>query len=275
MTLNYALFPLIGKERELPIYNVSIGINICQYHVTRPEGYWYDQFIYSTHGSGTLIADNKTIHISPNTVFFLPRNMPHEYYSESADWDTRWLTPSGAALDRLFSLLGFQGLTLLPLRDVTPLDAILERMHNLIVSDRISGNFYASAYVYEFLMELHRLSHETQAQSGSSANLRLLPVIEYIDLHFTENITLNTLSSMIKVTPQHLCRMFRDSLGMRPLEYVSQKRIRAAQDYLASTSKPISEISVLCGYDNMNYFYRMFRKYVGVTPAAYRLNVQY
>lgn len=272
--MKYALFPVLAKERELPLFNVSIGVNEYQYHVVRPEGYWYDQFIYSSHGSGMLIAEGKTTKILPNTVFFLPRNVPHEYYSLTYDWDTRWLTPSGFALDPLLTQLGLTGVSVLPVRDVSSLDSILERMRGLLFSNRVSGNYYASAYVYEFIMELHRLTHESAQKTGTSSSLKLVPVIEYIDQHFASNITLEELSAIIQVTPQHLCRMFRDNLGMRPLEYISQKRVRAAQDFLAGSNQSIAEIAALCGYDNMNYFYRMFRKYTGVTPGAYRLSLQ-
>ncbi|MBQ9119907.1 MAG: AraC family transcriptional regulator [Lachnospiraceae bacterium] len=271
--MKYALFPVLGKERELPLFNVSIGVNEYQYHVVRPEGYWYDQFIYSAHGTGMLIVDGKSTKITPNTVFFLPRNTPHEYYSLTADWDTRWLTPAGFALDTLLAQLGFHGVTLMTVRDISTLDAILERMRGLLFSNRVSGNYYASAYVYEFIMELHRLTHESSQKTNTSSSTRLLPIIEYIDLHFADTITLEDLSAIIQVTPQHLCRLFRDNLGMRPLEYISQKRVRAAQDYLASSELSIAEIATHCGYDNMNYFYRMFRKYTGITPGAYRTSL--
>lgn len=271
--MRYALFPVLGKERELPLFNVSIGLNEKQYHVIRPEGYWLDQFIYSSHGSGILITEGKTYKIMPNTVFFLPRNVPHEYYSLTEDWDTRWLTPSGYALDRLLSQMGLTNATLFVLRDVSTLDAILERMRGILFSDRVTGNYYASAFVYEFIIELDRLLHQAPLKTNHFTGTRLLPVIEYIDLHFADSFTLEDLSELIQVTPQHLCRLFRENMGLRPLEYVTQKRIRAAQEYLSGSQYSIAEISVLCGYDNVNYFYRMFRKYTGSTPAAYRLSL--
>lgn len=271
--MKYAIFPVLGKERELPLFNVSFGINEQQYHVDRPEGYWLDQFIYSSHGSGILITEGKSYKIMPHTVFFLPRNIPHEYYSLTEPWDTRWLTPSGYALDRLLAQLGLTGTTLIPLKDISSLDAILDRMHTILYTDKVSGNYYASVHVYEFIMELDRLIHESSQKSVSTASIRLLPVVEYINQNYACSITLEQLSDLIHVTPQHLCRLFREHIGLRPLEYMTQKRIHAAQEYLAESDYSIAEIAQLCGYDNMNYFYRMFRKYTRSTPAAYRLSV--
>ncbi len=270
--MKYALFPVIGKERELPFFNVSIGLNESQYHITRPEGHWLDQFLYSGHGSGILHTEGKTFKIQPNTVFFVPRCVPHEYYETSENWDTRWLTLSGYALDRLLAQLDFKTATLLSVHDIAPLDVILSRMRNLICTDRVSGNYYASAYTYEFIMEVDRLAH-TALQNTASVATRLLPVIEYIDANFSLPLTLNELSEIIHVTPQHLCRLFHGNLGLRPLEYITQKRIHAAQEYLSANNYSIPEIAVLCGYDNINYFYRMFRKYTGCTPTAYRQSI--
>ena len=271
--MKYSLFPVIGKERELPFFNVSIGFNESQYHVTRPEGHWLDQFLYSSHGSGILLTEGKTFKIQPNTVFFLPRCVPHEYYETSENWDTRWITLSGYALDRLLAQMGFKGATVLPVENITPLDTILSRMRNLICTDRVYGNYHASAYTYEFIMEIDCLAHTAPQNTASSVAARLLPVIEYIDANFCSPLTLNELSEIIHVTPQHLCRLFHNNLGLRPLEYITQKRIHAAQEHLCGSNYSIAEIAALCGYDNIHYFYRMFHKYTGCTPAAYRQSI--
>lgn len=66
------------------------------------------------------------------------------------------------------------------------------------------------------------------------------------------------------------CRFFKSQVHMTLIEYINYYRIGAACDQLLSGSEPVSSIATGCGYSNISYFNRMFRKYMHCTPKEYR-----
>ena len=102
----FADYPILGNEKSLPLYLQNMGQQHCQDHLIRPEGYHYDQILYCTKGSGTLIFENKAIPIPHDTAIFIPAETPHEYYPEEDIWDIHWIVPCGyAAKDILTQFL--------------------------------------------------------------------------------------------------------------------------------------------------------------------------
>ena len=78
------------------------------------------------------------------------------------------------------------------------------------------------------------------------------------------------LCEQLHVSPQHLCRMFRECLNTRPMAFVTQVRLRHACELLAHSSLTVSEISEHVGFHNLNYFCKEFKRYTGSTPTSYR-----
>lgn len=67
---------------------------------------------------------------------------------------------------------------------------------------------------------------------------------------------------------------FKKAIGMSPIEYLNEYRIRQAVRLLKDSSLPVTEICLDCGYNNMGNFLREFRKYTGTTPLQYRKHSQ-
>ena len=72
------------------------------------------------------------------------------------------------------------------------------------------------------------------------------------------------------VTPQHLCRVFREAMRMRPGEYLTQRRIQAARALIRTEELPLSEIAQRVGFSSAGYFSTVFRRWVGMSPGEYR-----
>jgi AraC-like DNA-binding protein len=270
----YYLYPVIGKERELPVYLTSVGKNDYQYHVNRKEGYYLHQFLYCEHGEGVLKVEGSTYLITPKTAFFLPAHVPHEYYTTGALWDTRWVAADGYALDSMLKSMNLEHASVFHIVDISPLDSILDRMRSAIMADDIFGNFSASGILYEFLTTFYQLSSEAFSDKSKRTASKLLPVIEYIKKHYNSMITMEDLCETISVSPQYLCRLFKNQLNSRPMEYVCQIRIQEAKKLLTNTSFPIGTIALQCGFENVNYFNKIFRKIENTTPGQYRFSIR-
>ena len=94
--------------------------------------------------------------------------------------------------------------------------------------------------------------------------------VTYIHSHYNETISVSQLADMENMSEPHYRACFRDSMGMSPIEYITDVRIRSAVQFLEETDKKLSEIARLCGYNDMYYFIRVFKKKTGLTPGKYR-----
>lgn len=73
------------------------------------------------------------------------------------------------------------------------------------------------------------------------------------------------------MSPKYFCRYFLALTGNRPLEYVNRYRIELAAERLGTKGESINEIAFDCGFKNPGYFARLFKRYKGLSPSAYRI----
>ncbi|MEC5127749.1 AraC family transcriptional regulator [Verrucomicrobiales bacterium BCK34] len=98
----------------------------------------------------------------------------------------------------------------------------------------------------------------------------LQKAIEYIDNHFTSEVTAAKLADLAGLSVPHFNRLFRRVLRLSPMEYVLSLRIQEAQRLLATTPSTMSEIGAATGFYDQSHFTKRFRKITGMTPLAYR-----
>lgn len=96
------------------------------------------------------------------------------------------------------------------------------------------------------------------------------PALEYIAVHFRENITVAQLADVSHMSKSYFMSCFKKAVGSTAIEYLAQLRINAACEALVSTKKNISEIAFNCGYSNLSNFNRQFKKITGCLPKKYR-----
>ena len=95
-------------------------------------------------------------------------------------------------------------------------------------------------------------------------------VLDYIEVHYTENLTLKNLGERFYVNSSYLGYLFKKERGLLFNDYVNQCRISYVSDLLENTSLRIYEIMEKAGIRDAHYFARMFKKYKGMTPTEYR-----
>ena len=100
--------------------------------------------------------------------------------------------------------------------------------------------------------------------------MRLRSVIEYITEHYDEKIYIETLADMVAISPDYFTKMFKDSIGKTPIDYINGVRVNHSLRLLAMTDTPINEIADKIGFSNPNYFHKIFKQYMQTSPLAYR-----
>ena len=111
--------------------------------------------------------------------------------------------------------------------------------------------------------------------SGSLSNADALcrRIVSYIDQHYMEyDLSVSTMSRELHYTASYICTVFRKEYGQTIHSYINQQRLYHARVLLRNTSLPVSRIAEMTGYENENYFSRMFKSDAGVSPLRYRRN---
>lgn len=93
-------------------------------------------------------------------------------------------------------------------------------------------------------------------------------IIEYINEHYAEKISLSTLSENFFVTSSHIARLFKQHLGESTVSYINRIRIEKSEKLLRQ-GVSIKDAAEKVGFDSLNNYYKYFNKYIGMTPAAF------
>ena len=99
-------------------------------------------------------------------------------------------------------------------------------------------------------------------------------VLEYVNEHYCEDITMTELSAVTGLSPDYMARRFKAVMYMSPSEYVRKFRIAKAMEFLCNTSLSIAEIAAQTGFSDVSLFSRVFKTAVGLPPASYRKNLR-
>lgn len=95
-------------------------------------------------------------------------------------------------------------------------------------------------------------------------------LLEYIDAHLADPMTLDELADAASLSPYHLIRSFKAEMGVTPFRWVLQQRVERARRLLEITDLPLATIAYACGFSSQSHFSTSFKQVVGATPAVYR-----
>jgi AraC-like DNA-binding protein len=102
-------------------------------------------------------------------------------------------------------------------------------------------------------------------------NSAIYSITEYIRENITANISLKELSDKACMSTTSFYRYFKKELGMSPIEFILNEKIKQAKKLLKNPGIQINEVCFMAGFDDCNYFIRLFKKYEGITPKQYQL----
>ena len=201
-----------------------------------------------------LAVDNSYIR---DTVHYL-----NDYYNSPGDEKSSW--------ELHFDQYHFNNDT-----DVT---GLIDKLIRICTSSDNAKNIYADLNLKELLIRILQSQHlhneaEGAARNGNSSRLHF--VLQYIHDHLTERIPVDTLSKKVYLSRNIFFRWFREQFGITPLEYITRERIKLARHLLADEKNTVGQVSMQCGFSDLNYFVRTFKKTEGLTPGAYREAIRF
>jgi AraC-like DNA-binding protein len=157
---------------------------------------------------------------------------------------------------------------------ITPID--FEKIHILI--DLMLSEYQTKADGWQTLLEssfmtlvvmLSRL-YSFDNNSEKIDIINIAKSISYIENNYTEDISIDVLAEISHYSPRHYTRIFSENYHTTPLNYIISLRIKRACSLLKKSRLPISDIAFQCGFGDNNYFSRIFKKRIGLTPKQFR-----
>jgi AraC-like DNA-binding protein len=125
-----------------------------------------------------------------------------------------------------------------------------------------------------YLKELTRLMVDeycslVRTMSGISYSHSVKKAADYIDLNIDRQLTVKEIAVHVHINPSHLSRKFKSETGMTIVDYINNRRVEESKLYLETGSASITEVALMVGYNDLNYFGRVFRKVTGMSPSEY------
>lgn len=120
------------------------------------------------------------------------------------------------------------------------------------------------------LMQLMSRFLGQSKMKSRNKDARINKCLQFIHENTDKDISISQLADISCITEDHFIRIFKKEMNCTPLKYINMKKIEKAQLLLLTTKLPIREIALELSIDNVSYFNRIFKQYVGKTPTSYR-----
>jgi YesN/AraC family two-component response regulator len=120
------------------------------------------------------------------------------------------------------------------------------------------------------LMPLEPIPMEARFTERPAAQKSTYPVLSYLESHLHREISLNDAAGLCRMERFQFCRTFKKEQGIGFREYLVRRRIDKAEELLNNPHALVSDVAFTVGFNDVAHFSRMFRRYKGTAPAAYR-----
>lgn len=116
---------------------------------------------------------------------------------------------------------------------------------------------------------IKKTSTEQQRNKHMLTQSRLRMMMQFIEDHYTERVSLNDIANAANISKSAALRCFRSGMQVSPVEYLNDYRLNRAKELLIGSYSTISEVALAVGFDNVGYFDRVFKRAFGVTPKQF------
>lgn len=153
------------------------------------------------------------------------------------------------------------------------LGSTIRELDRSLEDEDFANELYHRILFLEFMIQLNRaaLHNHIEFIGDSTSNEKILAVLDYLNEHLTEDISIDELSSHFFLSRYYLMHTFKEQTGYTIGSYLSTKRLFLARDLIAKGT-PITDVCYACGFRNYSTFSRAYKKSFGESPRDYRQN---
>lgn len=270
----------------LTIHEIQTDIEFSE----RLNCHWHNEieFLVVTKGEAVFYINERSYHVKEGDILFVHPNFLHSASAmDNCAFDFFAVVFSTSLLDSFLNDSiqqnylspiyhnDFMFNELLSSHDewIKQIRFLLNKIRKLYLEQSICYELRIKACLFEIWSLLFSNSKNSDTLSKKDTDYRierLKLVITYIEKNYASKIALNELASITGLCEGQFCRFFKLMTRMSAVDYLNHYRIMQSINLLTTTTKSISEIAGLCGFNNISYFNKTFLKYMHVTPSSYR-----
>lgn len=161
------------------------------------------------------------------------------------------------------------------LKNNDQLASVSSRMINVLTSDDPFKNYEAELILKELVLCLIRLQNLKKVDQTFGVNANQSPInaiFAHVNNNLTGELNVDEMCKLVGMSKSSLYRMFTEQYGITPAQMVLQERLKFAKDLMCKEPQlKIKEIAYASGFNDPNYFNRVFKRQEGMTPVDYRL----
>ena len=151
----------------------------------------------------------------------------------------------------------------------------LNNVFNSFVLANNSSKLRTISAFYDFfasVMEnnLYRYQVGNNTVLNDKSIVKLKKILSYIRNNYDKPITLESIAETVHMSPKYLGTFFKNTTGKTPVEYLIEYRIEKAAHKLRFTDFSVTDIAFLCGFSDLSYFIKTFKKFKGISPGRFR-----
>lgn len=253
-----------------------------------PKYHFHEEYeiYYLIQGERYYFIKDKTYHVKKGDLIFIDRNILHKTADVEKPGHERYLINLRKDFldsfpyyisEKLFQFFSAEKCIITPaLDEKIKIESIFDEMYKEYLSLGSEPPIYLQTLVIQLLYFINKIVSKNVNQPSNFyninniAHLRILEVVEYINIHFKEPLSLSELSQHFFFSPFYLSRLFKKVTGFSLIEYINSIRVKEAQELLKNSDKKISDIALEVGYDNITHFERVFKQITNLSPRAYK-----
>lgn len=270
--LQYQLDNSVQTKHDARLLYVSASTYENDWHSIK-HSHYFSELFYVKSGAGALIIDDQKLPVAADDLVIVN---PHTEHTEIS------IGPNPLS----YIILGIEGLHFLfpQKKDYYIYNCASSAQtnkpdilyfFNLLLNELTSkedGYLDICSNALDILMvQIQRLTNTTiTGELSSPADKDLAKVKRYIDSHYQDNITLESLANMIHLNKFYFSHSFSKFYGVSPINYLNNRRIQVCKELLLSSDHKISEIAEIVGFSSESYFSQNFKKNCGLSAREYR-----
>lgn len=234
-------------------------------------------FHYVLSGTGTLMADDakgitQTYSVRSGQGFLIfPEQITTYYADQHSPWEYSWIEFDGLRVKEALSLTDFSLNHPIYHPHSKDLQEQMVKEMNYIISHPKESSFHLLGHLYLFFDYFIQSAKSTRlTQSSKMSDYYIQEAIHYMEQNFQNDISIEEIAAVCGINRSYLGKIFRNSIGYSPQEFLINYRMVKATELLKLTTLSIADIGTAVGYGNPLHFSRAFKNIYGVSPREWR-----
>jgi AraC family transcriptional regulator, arabinose operon regulatory protein len=231
----------------------------------------YNKFYFICDGAGWLRINGKDYYPIPGQLFLMPAGIVQSYGTINDTPFTKYWCHFSAKIGEmnLFDIIDLPNY--IDAKDISRVEQLFKDLIFYHANNDFPSAFRVKAVLLEILAHfIENAKIDKINFNYSNSSKKLGSVMDYIENHLSENITVEKLASISHFHPSYFIRFFKTNTGLSPIRYINRIRLEKAKKLLSYSKLNVSEISIETGFNDVFHFSKSFKNYTGFSPSEYR-----